>query len=58
MPTADQIHPHYRRERMTMETDEQYAERMKELDQREAFFKSLTPKGDVYNESDARPGEF
>ena len=56
MPTADQIHPHYRRERMAMETDEQYAERMKELDQQEAFFKSLAPRKHL--DADARPGEF
>ena len=47
MPAPDQIHPYYLRERGVMETDEQYAKRMEELDKREAFFASLvtpTPK--------------
>ena len=45
MPAPDQIHPHYIRDRMAGETDEQYAARMKELDDREAFLSQFaTPK--------------
>lgn len=41
MPNPNQIDPYYTRERGMFETEEQYAERMKQLDKREALFDSI-----------------
>lgn len=48
MPAPDQIHPSQKRERMPMETDEQYAERMKRLDAQDALIASFPVRKSVY----------
>ena len=50
MPAPDQIDPSYSRERMTFENDEQYAERMKRLDELAAFFASIPVKQSPYGD--------
>lgn len=50
MPTTDQIDPTYCRERMTFETDEQFAERMKRLGDMEAFFASFPLRKNSYGD--------
>lgn len=45
MPDSNQIDPYYSRERGMFETEEQYAERMKQLDKRAALLDSIcTPQ--------------
>jgi hypothetical protein len=41
MPDPNQIDPYYLRERGLCETDEQFADRMKALDRRDEFMRSL-----------------
>jgi hypothetical protein len=50
MPNATQIHPSELRERGILETDDQYAERMKRLDSRDVMIASFRVKKSVYDD--------